>query len=75
MKVPFKMPEIFPHTLGSGLEIWASILCDFFVIENNDNKQKMRMLHDIDARSFLSIIGHVCHVQKINRIFLITGHS
>ena len=25
MKVPFKMPEIFPHTLGGGLEIWASI--------------------------------------------------
>ena len=24
MKVPFKMPEIFPHTLGGGLEIWAS---------------------------------------------------
>ena len=26
MKVPFKMPEIFPHTLGGGLEIWASII-------------------------------------------------
>jgi len=26
MKVPFKMPEIFPHTLGGGLEIWASIV-------------------------------------------------
>ena len=25
MKVPFKMPEIFPNTLGGGLEIWASI--------------------------------------------------
>jgi len=25
MKVPFKMPEIFSHTLGGGLEIWASI--------------------------------------------------
>ena len=25
IKVPFKMPEIFPHTLGGGLEIWASI--------------------------------------------------
>jgi len=24
-KVPFKMPEIFPHTLGRGLEIWDSI--------------------------------------------------
>jgi len=26
MKVPYKMPEIFPHTLGGGLEIWDSIL-------------------------------------------------
>ena len=25
MEVPFKMPEIFPNTLGGGLEIWASI--------------------------------------------------
>ena len=25
MKVPFKMSEIFPNTLGGGLEIWASI--------------------------------------------------
>ena len=25
MKAPFKMPEIFPHTIGGGLEIWASI--------------------------------------------------
>jgi len=25
MKVPFKMPEIFPHTLCDGLEIWARI--------------------------------------------------
>ena len=25
MKVPFKMPEIFPHTLCGGLESWASI--------------------------------------------------
>ena len=25
MKVPFKMPEVFPNTLGGGLEIWASI--------------------------------------------------
>jgi len=24
-KFPFKMPEIFPHTLGGGLKIWASI--------------------------------------------------
>jgi len=24
--VPFKMPEIFTHTLGGGLEIWASIV-------------------------------------------------
>ena len=24
-KVPFKLPEIFSHTLGGGLEIWASI--------------------------------------------------
>jgi len=27
MKVPFKMPEIFPNILGGGLEIWASIVC------------------------------------------------
>jgi len=25
MKIPFNMPEKFPHTLGGGLEIWASI--------------------------------------------------
>jgi len=25
MKVPFKMLEFFPHSLGGGLEIWASI--------------------------------------------------
>jgi len=25
MKVRLKMPEIFPNTLGGGLEIWASI--------------------------------------------------
>ena len=26
MKVPFKMSEILPHTLGGGFEIWASIV-------------------------------------------------
>jgi len=25
VQVPFKMPEIFSHALGGGLEIWASI--------------------------------------------------
>jgi len=29
MKVPFKMPEIFPNKLGGGLEIWASIFHQF----------------------------------------------
>jgi len=29
MKVSFKMPEIFPNTLGGGLEIWASIVAIF----------------------------------------------
>jgi len=64
------MPEIFPHTLGSGLEIWASILCDFLLLKTTTtNLQKMGMLHEIDAHSFLFIIGHVCHVQEIKRIF------
>jgi len=39
MKVPFKMPEIFPNTLGGGLEIWASIYSMFefkqYFIQNN----------------------------------------
>jgi len=38
MKVPFKMPEIFIHTLGGGLEIWASIL--LAKINNNINLQE-----------------------------------
>ena len=46
----------------------------YFVIENDDNKQKMGMLHDIDARSFLFIIGHVCHVQEINRNLFLKNH-
>ena len=29
IKVPFKMPEIFPHTLGGGLKIWASIFITY----------------------------------------------
>jgi len=30
--VPFKMPGIFPHTLGGGLEIWASIFRVLYTI-------------------------------------------
>jgi len=32
MKIPFKMPEIFPYTLGGGLEIWASIYTGIFEV-------------------------------------------
>jgi len=38
MKVPFKMPEIFLHTLGGGLEIWASIVG--FTCKAQDDESK-----------------------------------
>ena len=35
------MPEIFPHTLGGGLEIWASI---YFCVGKRKKKQKVNIL-------------------------------
>jgi len=35
MKVPFKMPEIFSHTLGGGLEIWATIYVNDVIASDN----------------------------------------
>ena len=32
MKVPFKMTEKLSHTLGGGLEIWASIIIMYHVL-------------------------------------------
>jgi len=39
------MPEIFPHTLGGGLEIWASIY--FFVGKRKKNPKVYILLEEM----------------------------
>jgi len=58
IKVAFKMTEKLPHTLGGGLEIWASICTDSYNIRIWPKFRFSDFLHFQKAQSFPVIYYH-----------------